>query len=121
MLASLVESQNALCRASIIHTQSSIRYGQKGVTLKLPDKCSVNKVSVTMFRSNPAVFAGNRICGRADQMKKGSQNVPVIFPLRNMIKQTAKTGKTLLVAMVNLSRTGLQVCVFVLICVHQSH
>lgn len=42
----------------------------RNVTLKLPDKCRVNKVSVTMFRSNPAGFAGNQIWGHADQMKK---------------------------------------------------
>lgn len=70
MLALLAGSENALCCASIIHTQSSIRYGQKRVMVKLPDKRSVNKVSVTMFRSNRADFAGNQICGRADQMKK---------------------------------------------------
>lgn len=70
MLALLVKSQNALCCASIIHTQSSIRYGQKRMMLKLLDKRSVNKVSVTMFRSNPAGFAENQICGRADQMEK---------------------------------------------------
>lgn len=92
MLPLVVESQNALCCASLIYTQSSIRYGQKrDVEAPWQMPCQQSECDNVPLKSCRLCRESN--LGTCWSNEKGSQNVPIIFPLRNMINQTAKTGK----------------------------